>query len=97
MILAAADYAEGKGKPPPELVDYLRTERFNALPFAGGWKDQPHRFVERSIIYHNVFNAIRQYKDAAKDGKSFKDWIKHNRDTMKIINGVKDMRNGLNS
>ena len=95
--MAAADFADGQGVPPPELVDYLRTERFNALPFSGGWKEQPYKFVERSIIYYNVYSAFKAYREALRDGKTFKEWMKHNKDTMKIVNGVKEMRNGLNS
>ena len=83
--------------PPPELLDYLRTERFNALPYSGGWKEQPYKFIERGIIYFNVYSAVKSYREAMKDAKGFKNWIKYNRDTMKVVNGVKEMRNDINS
>lgn len=93
MILAAADYAEGKGTPPPpELRDWLRSKQFDSLPHAGGWKDQPYRYVNHGLIYFNVYSAIMQYKNALKDGKNFKHWLKENAEVMKTVNKIKDMR-----
>ncbi|HUT17259.1 MAG TPA: hypothetical protein VMW84_03060 [Acidobacteriota bacterium] len=81
--------------PPPELVDYLRTERFGCLPFSGGWKEQPYRFINRGIVYHNVYSAFVAYKNALKDAKGLKGWLKNSKEAMKIVNGVKEARNAI--
>lgn len=91
--MAAADYAEDNTKtPPPELREWLRSKQFDCLPRAGGWKDQSYRYVNRGIIYYNVYSAITQYRAALKDGKTFKNWIKTNREIMDTVKRIEDMR-----
>lgn len=97
--MAAADYAERKpdATPPPELSDWLRSKQFDTLPRAGGWKDQPYRYVNQGLIYYNVFRDVREYRAALKDGKTFKRWIKENPEVMETIRKIEDMRRGIDS
>lgn len=96
--MAAADYAEKKKvTPPPELVDWLRSKQFGCLPHVGGWKDQPYRYVNHGLIYYNAYRVTLEYKNALKNSKGLKEWIKNNRETMDAIRKIEDIRRAVNS
>lgn len=59
MILAAADCAEGKGPPPPELELAWQAKQWNALPEPGGLRDQRVGELARMSAALNTYNAVR--------------------------------------
>lgn len=67
MILAAADYAEGREgvSPPPELQLAWNCKTWGALPNGGGLLDQPAGLVERMTAALNAYDTIRSMKAAA--------------------------------
>lgn len=62
MILAAADYADERGDPPPELQLFFDCQDFpGALPNAGGVLDQPPGLIARMRVANNVYQVMRVY------------------------------------
>jgi len=64
MILAAADCAEGKGPPPGELTLAWQAQSWQALPEAGGLRDQPAGLLDRMGASLRVHDAMRAYADS---------------------------------
>lgn len=63
MILAAADFADGKTKVAPrELTLLWNCDRFEALPKAGGLLDQPYGLMLRMRMCENVHGAMQLWK-----------------------------------
>ena len=84
MILAAADYGEGNGDPPPELDLAFRCRRWNSLPEAGGLNDQPGGLMHRLTVVENVYNAfhgmttapdLAKWGDANPGMRKILDWV----------------------
>lgn len=80
MILAAADYAEGKGPPPLPLRYALQAHSYHALPEAGGLRDQPARLLNQMALCYNVYTVWRDFRYTADKTK----WKKENPDRWKI-------------
>ena len=59
--MAAADCAEGKGPPPPELRLYWECRDLGALPRAGGVQDQPAGLIQRMRAANNVYTVQKAY------------------------------------
>lgn len=99
MIVAAADYASGKKvQPPPELLEYFTSQRLGALPNGQGWKNEPAGWADRVTTYTNAYDAVKSHKKAkASGGKSYKQWMRDNADTLRTLKQIEDMRNGINS
>jgi hypothetical protein len=96
MMLAAADCATGDTPPPPELQDYFTGTLFNALPFAGGWKEQPLRWVRRVSRYYQIYSAFKSHADARRrlKGKDFFTWAKANKGTIDIVKWIEGLKRG---
>jgi hypothetical protein len=63
LILAAADFAEGKtNEPPRELSLLWSCDRFHVLPRAGGLLDQPFGLMQRMRVCENVCHALELWK-----------------------------------
>lgn len=62
--MAAADWAEGEGEPPPELGLAFQCERWGALPVAGGILDQPLALFSRMDAALSVYRAFKSRADA---------------------------------
>jgi hypothetical protein len=81
-MLAAADYAEGEGNPPPELKLALSCEYWKCLPYGGGLLDQPAGLIGRMNLSRNVYDAFKAMKNSdnwaetAKDNPQMPDIIK---------------------
>jgi len=65
MIRAAAQYAEGKGPPPPPLRYALQAQVYHALPEAGGLRDQPARLLNQMAACYNVYAAWKEFRFAS--------------------------------
>lgn len=66
MILAVADYAEGKGPPPPALSRALNCRRWQTLPEPGGWREQYVLEMMTLNACLNLFDAWCAFKDAQR-------------------------------
>ena len=60
MIQQAADCANGKAPPPPELSLLWRCRQFSCLPEAGGYNDQDAPTMERAAAFDNVYSFIKR-------------------------------------
>ena len=68
--MAAADCAEGKSDPPPELKMAWDAEMFSVPPFAGSRADQPAGLLDKMRKCVNVYNAMIEQKRIAKDANA---------------------------
>jgi len=58
-MLAAADAAEGKIEPPPELQMAWDAKEYGALPYKGARADQPAGLLKRMRTTSNIFDAFK--------------------------------------
>lgn len=75
-MLAAADCAEKKCDPPPELEMAWDAERFSIPPYKGARADQPAGLLKKMRIVLNIYNAMSTAREYSKGGK-MKDFIDH--------------------
>jgi hypothetical protein len=96
MMLAAADCVTGDTAPPPELQDYFTGELFGALPFSGGWKEQPMRWTSRVSRYYNIYSAFKQHADARRrlKGKDFMQWARQNKRVLDVVKWIEGLKRG---
>lgn len=93
-MLAAADCAEGKGSPPPELEMAWDAERFGIPPYNGSRADQPAGLLKRMRAAINVYEAMSTAKDYLKGGK-MKEFIAHpSYKTYQYIMGLRKQNHG---
>ena len=90
MILAAADCAEGKGPPPGELVLGWQAQSWQALPEAGGLRDQPAGLLERMSTSLRVYEAMKTYADSPPGYEG--EFAKRNPRAWAIVLGVMELR-----
>ena len=91
MILAAADYAEGKGPPPAELELAFLCRQYRCLPRGGGIYDQLAGELERMHLALNVYEAIKDFR--SQESKDIGEWIRtHKNNDWKIVKKIKEMR-----
>jgi len=88
MILAAADCAEGRGPPPPELELAWQARSWGTLPEAGGLRDQRAGELRRLSAALNTYNAVKAFH-AAKDAKQ---WADTRPDQWRIMQYVATLR-----
>lgn len=88
MMLAAADYGEGNGDPPPELELVFRCRRWNSLPEAGGLNDQPAGLIQRMSVAENVYQAFHGMTNANDLAK----WSDANPQMVKLLEAVYRLR-----
>lgn len=86
IILAAADYAEGRGQPPEELLLAWDCRTFGALPEAGGVRDQPAGLLRRMRQALGVFNAFRSWK--AREAAKEDEWVERHPTEWQIVQSV---------
>ena len=97
MIVAAAEYAQGKDiAPPPELSDYFKGKMLSSLPNGNGWKHEPYRWIERVTAYVSVYNAASQFSEASRNlkGKDLAKWMQANKAIVETVTKVEKMKNG---
>lgn len=96
MMLAAASCVKGDTAPPPELSDYFTGELFSALPFSGGWKEQPMKWVIRVSRYYNIYSAFKAHSDARSrlKGKEFIKWARDNKRVIDTVTWVEGLKRG---
>ena len=89
-MMAAADYAEGKGTPPEELRLAFRCQQWGTLPCSGGLLDQPAGLVDRMTLVLNTHNAWGAWlkRDPGKDGE----FVKAYPDTWRIVQHIIELR-----
>ena len=92
MILAAADCAEGKGPPPGELTLAWQAQSWQALPEAGGLRDQPAGLLERMSTALSVYDAFVAYK--AVDGGHEDEFARKNPRAWASVLMVQGLRRG---
>lgn len=84
MIWAAAQYAEGKAAAPLPLRYALQARAYNALPDAGGLRDQPAKLINQMSACYNVYAAWRSFHTAPDKV----DWKRNNPDGWDIVKEV---------
>jgi len=88
MILAAADCAEGKGPPPPELQMAWQARQWSTLPETGGLRDQQAGELYRMATAENVYEAVRAWRRST----NWAQWAKENPDEWEIVCMVRRLR-----
>jgi len=88
MILAAADCAEGKGPPPPELQLAWQARQWASLPEVGGLRDQRAGELYRMATAENVYNAVRSWRRSA----NWAQWAKDNPEEWETVCMVRRLR-----
>jgi len=91
MILAAVNYAEGKGPPPPDLLTAFAARRWGALPEAGGLRDQPAGELDRMSATLNAFDAWSAWMN--RDPEPATEWVKANPEMWKLVQGLMGLKN----
>lgn len=61
LILAAADFAEGKGPPPWEYAALIDMRDLGIGYLAGGLRDQPAGMLDKARLYELVIESIRRW------------------------------------
>ncbi|MBU2249813.1 MAG: hypothetical protein KKD77_23905 [Gammaproteobacteria bacterium] len=87
-MLAAADYGETNGDPPPELELAFQCRRWTSLPEAGGLLDQPAGLMRRMTILENIYNAFRGKEEA----NNLAEWGEKNPQAVKILDSIYALR-----
>lgn len=87
-MTAVADYVDGEGEPPPELVWYLLTRDWGS-PTGEGWGKWPARWFLRVRVARNTYNAWKAYVGAKDRVK----WLNENPGA-EIVGLVKSYRYG---
>ena len=64
MVAAVDD----NGTPPQELVLAWRCEKWNTLPKAGGYFDQPYELMNRLNLVINVYSHLSTFR--SRKGKA---------------------------
>jgi len=90
MILAAADCAEGKGPPPGELTLAWQAQSWQALPEAGGLRDQPAGLLDRMGASLRVYDAMRAFADRPPGHED--EFSQKNPRSWEIVLGVLSLR-----
>ena len=90
MILAAADAAENKGPPPPELSLAWSCAQWSTLPEPGARRDQRAGELERMTVAKNTYDAIRAHQGV----RDWVEWAKRNPAAQTIIGKVRRLRRG---
>lgn len=67
--MAAADAAECKSEPPPELEMAWDAQKFGIPPVSGGRADQPAGLTRKMRVLSNVFDAMSTAKEYSKKQK----------------------------
>lgn len=88
MILAAADYAEDKGSPPPDLEMGLRWRIYGTPPEAGGIRDQRAGEVSRITTLLNVYDAVRNMRRS----KNWAQWATDNPGLARVWGYILELR-----
>jgi len=91
LILAAADAADNRGTPPPELRYAWQCQRWGSLPNAGGLRDQPMRLMADMPVALNVYNARRDYLYALQNA-NIVTWTQQNKGKWDIIAAIFKLR-----
>jgi len=87
-MLAAADYAEQEGNPPPELALAFACQNWKCLPHEGGYLDQPAGMMRKLTAAVNVYNAFTGFKNAENGAE----WAKNNPQYPELIKQVERIR-----
>ena len=61
--MAAADAAEEKGNPPPELEMAWDAKAYGVSPVSGGRSEQPAGLLRKMRVLSNVFDAMSAAKE----------------------------------
>ncbi len=88
MILAAADCADGKGPPPPDLILAWQARTWNTLPEPGGLRDQYAGELARMSAAMNTYDAWRRRRHHQNWAK----WAKDDPKSWHIILHVQKLR-----
>ncbi len=83
---AVVDYAEGKGPPPPELIEGFRSREWG-LPDPGGRLDQPAGLVAKMDYALNVYETWSAFLRAEAAGDSIK-WKNADPQRARFINDI---------
>jgi hypothetical protein len=86
--MAAADYAQGEGEPPPELRKAFACQFWHCLPRAGGYDDQPAGLMNRITMAWNVYDAFQGFAHA----ENAVDWAAAHPDAPKLMQWVEELR-----
>ena len=75
-MLAAADAAEDKGDPPPELQMAWDAAGFNIPPVSGGRYDQPAGLLKKMRILSRIYDAMAAAREYNRNQR-VQDFQKH--------------------
>ncbi len=94
MILAAADAGRYNEPAPPLLRQAWQLKRWEALPEAGGLRDQPAGLLQRMGQLLDIYNAHRAYASAlvSYPGEKIAQFEAQNPDIMAIMARVRRLK-----
>ena len=76
------------------LITAFQIKRWGALPVAGGLLDQPAGLLQRAGYLHDIYTALRAYRDAllTYKGESLGEWEARNEDIMQLLKQVRELK-----
>ena len=92
LIRAAADYAEGKGAPPEEILIWNDWQFCGLPPEAGGLNDQPAGLIDRIRAVLDIVQAIRLKQRDGSEAGSMAAWKNEHPREARIIRLVEEAR-----
>ncbi len=92
ILIACADYAEGKGAAPELLELAVDCERYGALPVSGGVLEQPAGLLRKMRMAKNVYEAYRVYNQRGKKPGESAKWKKEHEDVWNIVSEVEELK-----
>ena len=99
MILAAADAGRYGTPAPPLLRQAWQLKRWDALPEAGGLRDQPAGLLQRMGHLLDIYNAHRAYAQAlvSYPGEKIQTFEAQNPDVMALMAHARKLKKGVSS
>ncbi len=93
-MLAAADAGRYDTPAPPLLRQAWQLKRWEALPEAGGLRDQPAGLLQRMGTLLDIYNAHRAYAQAlvSYPGEKIQQFEAQNPDVMRLMASVRKLK-----
>lgn len=93
ILLAVADYAEGKDVDMPDLLNLaLDCEQWRALPATGGLYDQPAGLLRKMRQVLNIYRAVKMHEEEGKLPGQMARWRAEHEQAWAIVSEINELR-----